>query len=158
MRHEIVKKCEMSVVHVRSTKLDDATQLLHDNGLHSLIPKMLKSLEYNGKSRYVVGIRASNNNRSETVLNLFIQSIQENGSPSRVRGDHGTENIGVAEYMERTQGAGRGSYIWGRFVVLLLFNILLSQLRFIGVSTILGLNAYGMMSRTTSVRSGKNFL
>jgi transposase InsO family protein len=66
-----------------------------------------------GKSRYVVGIRASDNNRSETVLQVFINSIEKHGAPIRVRGDHGTENVLVAEWMER-QPLGRGSYIWGR--------------------------------------------
>lgn len=69
-----------------------------------------------GKTRLVVGIRAHNNNRAESVLNLFLESIQVHGTPSRVRGDHGTENVRVAEWMEENQGGGRGSYIWGRFV------------------------------------------
>lgn len=69
-----------------------------------------------GKSRLVVGIRAHNNNRSDTVLGLFLDAISVHGIPSRVRGDHGTENVRVAAWMEENQGPGRGSYIWGRFV------------------------------------------
>lgn len=69
-----------------------------------------------GKSRLVVGIRAHNNNRADTVLKLFLDATFIHGTPSRVRGDHGTENVRVAEWMEENQGSGRGSYIWGRFV------------------------------------------
>lgn len=61
-----------------------------------------------------MGIRASNNNRAQTVYELFIESVEINGEPSRVRGDHGTENIMVAQRMEDRKGTGRGSYIWGR--------------------------------------------
>lgn len=67
-----------------------------------------------GFSRFVTGVRASNNNRAETVLSLFLDIIEEHGLPSRVRGDHGTENLHVAAYMEEARGLGRGSYIWGR--------------------------------------------
>lgn len=67
-----------------------------------------------GFSRYVMGIRASNNNRATTVLELFEDITQEHGYPSRVRGDHGTENLYVAARMEEVRGSGRGSYIWGR--------------------------------------------
>jgi hypothetical protein len=61
-------------------------------------------------------MRAHNNNRAETVLDLFLSCISVHGTPSRVRGDHGTENVRVAEWMEENQGRGRGSYIWGRSV------------------------------------------
>jgi transposase InsO family protein len=71
-----------------------------------------------GFSRFVTGIRASNNNRSRTVLDLFMDIIDEHGLPSRVRGDHGTENLLVAAFMEQVRGVTRGSYIWGRQVVL----------------------------------------
>lgn len=67
-----------------------------------------------GFSRLVTGIRASNNNRSQTVLDLFMDAIGTYGLPSRVRGDHGIENLLVAVYMEETLGIERGSYIWGR--------------------------------------------
>jgi hypothetical protein len=68
-----------------------------------------------GFSRFVLGIRANNNNRASTVLDLFLSDVVGvHGVPSRVRGDHGWENIEVAQYMEVIRGPGRGSYIWGR--------------------------------------------
>lgn len=67
-----------------------------------------------GKSRYVTGIRAHNNNRAKTVVDLFLEAVDTHGLPSRVRGDHGTENVLVAACMEERRGVERGSYIWGR--------------------------------------------
>jgi len=70
-----------------------------------------------GKSRYVTGIRVSNNNRATTVFDLFQEVICNHGVPSRVRGDHGTENLMVAQWMEENMGLDQGSYIWGRSVL-----------------------------------------
>jgi len=67
-----------------------------------------------GFTRFITGIRAHNNNRAETVLQLFLDLIKQHGVPSRTRGDHGGENILVARHMEEVRSAGRGSYIWGR--------------------------------------------
>lgn len=67
-----------------------------------------------GYSRFITGIRVSNNNRAETVFDLFQSLIQRHGLPQRVRGDHGGENVMVARYMEEMRGYNRGSYIWGR--------------------------------------------
>ena len=69
-----------------------------------------------GYSRYVLGIRASNNNRAQTVLQLFEDIAEIHGYPSRVRGDHGTENLLVAARMEEVRGREHGSYIWGRYI------------------------------------------
>ena len=70
-----------------------------------------------GFSRMVTAIQANGNNRADTVLALFLQAIASHSTPSRVRGDHGVENLGVARYMEENFGAERGSYIWGRQVL-----------------------------------------
>ncbi len=67
-----------------------------------------------GKSHLVTGIQASNNNRGTTVLLLFHRCRSKHGTPSRLRGDHGTENLRIAEWMLENRGPGRGSYIFGR--------------------------------------------
>jgi hypothetical protein len=64
-------------------------------------------------------IQANNNNCASTVLDLFLGAIEVHGAPSRVWGDHGTENLRVAEYMETERGVERGSYIWGWCVFLM---------------------------------------
>lgn len=66
-----------------------------------------------GLSRLVTGLRASNNNRAETVLWLFEDAVETHGLPSRLRGDHGTENVLVAQAMISARGSHRASYIWG---------------------------------------------
>ena len=69
-----------------------------------------------GYSRLITGLRVSDNNRADTVLGLFLDAAHLYHVPSRVRGDHGVENLRVAEYMESFRGQGRGSYIWGRYI------------------------------------------
>lgn len=64
----------------------------------------------------ITGLHANNNNRAETIFQLFREAIEMHGIPSRVRGDHGTENLVVVKYMEDTRGYDRGSYIWGQYV------------------------------------------
>lgn len=58
----------------------------------------------------------TDNNQADTVLELFIKGVQEFGLPSRVRSDHGLENVGVAQYMLENRGLNRGSIITGSFV------------------------------------------
>jgi hypothetical protein len=69
-----------------------------------------------GFSRFVTGIQAVNNNQAVTVVTLFHKARAAHGTPSRLRGDHGIENVLVAAAMEDIRGFGRGSYIWGRYV------------------------------------------
>ncbi|KAJ2981471.1 hypothetical protein NUW54_g10871 [Trametes sanguinea] len=91
--------------------------LWHHDGQHGLIRwKIVIHAFIDGFSRFVLGIRAHSNNRASTVLQLFEDIVHVHGYPSRVRGDHGTENLLVAARMEEVRGLQRGSYIWGRSV------------------------------------------
>lgn len=69
-------------------------------------------------SRIPVYCHCSDSNRSDTVLQLFLQAVRKYGLPSRVCCDKGTENYGVAYFMlnHPERGTGRGSVIAGRSV------------------------------------------
>jgi hypothetical protein len=61
-------------------------------------------------------MRASNNNSADTVLDVFVEAIQEYGVPSRVRGDRGGENRDVSILMILLRGVNRASFMWGSSV------------------------------------------
>ena len=69
-----------------------------------------------GYSRLITFLHCSDNNLSDTVLDCFIQATREYGIPSRVRTDHGGENVRIWDFMEEQRGMGRNSYIAGRSV------------------------------------------
>ena len=71
-----------------------------------------------GFSRVPVFCHCSDNNRADTVLNLFRTAVNTYGLPSRVRCDRGTENYEVGCFMlsHSRRGLGRGSIIPGRSV------------------------------------------
>ncbi|KAK7434278.1 hypothetical protein VKT23_020279 [Stygiomarasmius scandens] len=66
-----------------------------------------------GYSHTVVGIRASDNNRASTVLEVFLAAVEDYTLPSRIRGDRGKENKAVAMHIIIKCGLNRGSFIWG---------------------------------------------
>ena len=56
------------------------------------------------------------NNKTETVLNAFLQAVDEHGLPSRVRGDMGVANVDVAKFMfsHPERGPDRGNFVTGK--------------------------------------------
>lgn len=64
----------------------------------------------------ITALRAHSNNRASTVLKLFKSGVAKYGTPSRVRGDRGGENLKVAVWMIVHRGLNRSSYIWGTYV------------------------------------------
>ena len=68
-------------------------------------------------------MHASDNNRSSTVLQLFVKAVEEYGLPSRVRCDQGGENFDVGKYMLDRRGTGRGSIIAGEAIFILSYFV-----------------------------------
>ena len=64
----------------------------------------------------MVYLKGADNNRAETVYNLFLKGVSEYGLPSRVRCDQGLENTQVARHMLHHRGEARRSVLVGSSV------------------------------------------
>ncbi|KAG8988836.1 hypothetical protein FRB90_002527 [Tulasnella sp. 427] len=101
----------------RTYRVSRPNYLWHMDGYHKLIRYgFVMHGIIDGYCRTIISLRVSTNNRSSTVLKFFEKATEEYGLPSRVRGDRGGENMGVAVFMIMRRGANRASYIWGPYV------------------------------------------
>lgn len=69
-----------------------------------------------GYSRVIIYLSCATSITAHTVINMFIPAVKKYGLPSRVRSDHGYENLFVAILMNSIRGLGRGSHLTGRSV------------------------------------------
>lgn len=90
----------------------------HTDGNHKLIQpyRIVIHGGIDGYSRVIVFLKASTNNRADTVASLFREAVDRYNLPSRVRSDQGLENIDVARIMLIKRGLNRGSIITGTLV------------------------------------------
>ena len=101
-------------IYRRTYYVPGPNALWHLDGNHKLIRWKLVAID--GFSRLITFLQCSSNNLSETMLDCFIGGVHEYGLPSRIRTDHGGENILVWEFMEQQRGPDRSSYIAGSSV------------------------------------------
>ena len=103
------------VVSRRQYSVPWPNSLWHLDGHHSLIRWGLVIHGcIDGFSRRIMFLRCSNNNLSQTVLELFLRAIENDALwPSRIRVDYGVENVKVCDAMVEVRGEGRGSFIAG---------------------------------------------
>ncbi|CAB4421658.1 unnamed protein product [Rhizophagus irregularis] len=106
-----------NIIPRRKYKVAGPNALWHIDSHHKLIRwKIVIHAGIDGYSRLITYINCSGNNRSQTVMNYFEKAIRKFGIPSRVRADHGGENIIVKQFMNNVRGENRGSFIEGRSV------------------------------------------
>ncbi len=98
--HENVIARRCTVVRRRVYSAPHPNYVWHIDGHHKLIRwRFVIHGSIDGFSRTIIYVACTDNNRSETVLQLFTDSIRHYGVPNHVRSDHGGENVEVWRYM-----------------------------------------------------------
>ncbi len=104
-------------IYRRKYSVPRLNSLWHIDGNHKMITwRMVIHACIDGYSRLVIYLHCANNNLAETVKTQFLQGVERHGLPSRVRCDHGLENVEVARYMLHHIGPNRGSILTGKSV------------------------------------------
>lgn len=86
----------------------------HFDGNHKLVRwRMVFHGCVDGFSRAIIYLNCLDNNRASSVHSLFVKGVENFGLPSRVRCDHGMENVMVARFMLERRGLNRRSVIAG---------------------------------------------
>ena len=70
--------------------------------------------EIDGYSRIPVMLQCADNNKAATVLACFLEGVNKFGLPSRIRTDHGRENVSIVDCMISRRVRNRVSAITGK--------------------------------------------
>ena len=83
----------------------------HMDGNHKLIRwGMVIHGCIDGCSRNIIYLQLRDNNKSDVVLDAFLEGVSQYQLPLNVSGDFGGENVKVAEYMIRHRGPGTKAF------------------------------------------------
>lgn len=89
-----------TTIHRRVYSAPYPNAVWHIDGNHKMIRwRLVIHGGVDGFSRCVVYAKCANNNCASTVLDAFLEGILAYGTPTRVRSDHGGENIDVWRHM-----------------------------------------------------------
>ena len=105
------------VIQRRSYHVRSPNSLWHLDGNHKMVKwRFVIHVAIDGFSRVILYVYCATDNTSQTVQSLFEEVVRQYGLPSRVRCDHGLENVDVANIMLQMRGLNRGSVITGSSV------------------------------------------
>lgn len=113
----LLRTMQLNLVKRRHYSVPGPLFLWHLDGNHKIIRwGFVIHGCVDGYSRRLMFLKASTNNKANTVFTLFMAAVEKFGLPQRVRGDQGVENVDVAWFMlsNPSRGPGRGSFIAGK--------------------------------------------
>ncbi|XP_051974469.1 uncharacterized protein LOC127637440 [Xyrauchen texanus] len=108
---------QLSCVARRTYSVPAPLSLVHIDTNHKLIRYNIVIFgAIDGFSRKIFYLDVAGNNKAKIAFGFFMDGIEKNGWPSRVRADQGVENVDIARCMFTVRGTCRGSFIAGKSV------------------------------------------